>query len=376
MRLFRVILFTAISSLQLFQHCAGQLNTKESEAIEKFTSLLTTDLQKDNLHGGISLLLLKNGEPVFQKTMGYKRASEDIATDSATIYCAGSVTKTFTATLLLQSVEEGKVKLDDPVEKYVPEIKLLKEYNSAKLITLRQLASHTAGLPREPGLRSSFSGPVEEWQNKLLASLAQTTVEKAPGKGYVYSNLGYALLGLALERATGTPYIQLIQQKILQPLRMDNSFFSVPDIKKNNLADGTLNPEEFKMENAPARPTLQNVGHTGWGYGIPNGGLYTTPADLATFFNALLLQKKLINEASLKEMKTVQPSAQKYGLGLMISGDDFNEVGHSGAVPGYVSIFRTDLKSGYAIVVMRNYKNGKTNIDHESWKLLSKLAKE
>ena len=338
--------------------------------------MLTHDMQHDNMHGCISVLILKNDRLIFEKAMGYKHAAEDIAADSATIYCIASITKTFTATLLLQLVEQGKIKLDDPVENYIPEIKSLVGYTANTVITFRQLASHTAGLAREPDYRNGMSGPVEQWENKLLACIPHTSIENPPGKVYQYSNIGFALLGLALERVAHIPYIQLIQQKILTPLKMDESFFSVPESKQGDLADGLLNMDNIKMEKIPTTPTLKNIGHDGWGYSVPCGGLYATSRDLAKFITGLTGQQSLLNAASLKEMQTIQPVAEKYGLGLMIYNKEPNAIGHSGSTYGYGSDFRVDQKSGYTVIVMRNYKTGKTNLEYESWKLLSKLAKQ
>lgn len=373
MRRFRLILSVIIVCVNT---CIAQLNSDKSELIEKFTTMLSRDLQRDNKHGCLSVLVMKNDHIIFQKAIGYKRASEDAMADSATIYCIGSITKTFTATLLLQLVEQGKIKLDNPVETYIPEIKSLKGYTASQAITFRHLASHISGLAREGGFGGGRSGPVEEWENKLIASIPQTGIENPPGKKFQYSNFGYALLGLAIERAAGIPFMELVRQNILNPLKMDNSFFSVPEGKLGNLADGILNSDEFKVEKMPKAPTLQNIGYTGPGYGVPSGGLNTTIGDLSKFINALRFQKTLMTEISFKEMQTVQPGADKYGLGLMIYDGEASSIGHSGATPGYVTNFRVDQKSGYTVIVMRNYKGGKTNLEYESWKLLSNLSKD
>ena len=120
---------------------------------------------------------------------------KDINADTGTIYRIGSITKTFIAAILMQLIEEGKVKLDDPVEKYMPEIKTLKGYSDKTIITLRQLASHTSGLEREPDMPGANRGPVDQWESKLLSCIPHTSFNSIPGIRFQYSNIGYALLG-------------------------------------------------------------------------------------------------------------------------------------------------------------------------------------
>lgn len=104
----------------------------------------------------------------------------------------------------MQLVEEGKVRLDDLAETYVPEVRLLPRYNKQMRFTLQQLASHTAGLDREPrGVPDVNIGPVDKWEEKVLALIPHASFHSSPGEQYSYSNVGFALLGLALERAGG-----------------------------------------------------------------------------------------------------------------------------------------------------------------------------
>ena len=239
------IVFMFICALIVpYQNCSGQGSSRDSIVIAEFANRLSGDIKKDDVHGSISAAIIKNGKVIWAAAFGYTSRNKDIPADTNTIYRIGSITKTFTAVILMQLVEERKVKLDDPVEKYLPEIKSLKGYSDKTIITLRQLASHTSGLEREPDMPGASLGPVDQWESKLLSCIPYTSFNTSPGTSFHYSNIGYALLGLALERASGVPYIQMVQQRIFIPLQMDNTFFSVPENKMAELAEGFISFKE------------------------------------------------------------------------------------------------------------------------------------
>lgn len=241
------VAFALISALITpFQNCAGQVSSGDSIVIAEFGNRLIGDIKKDDVHGSISAAIIKNGKVVWAAAFGYTSRNKDVPADTNTIYRIGSITKTFTAVIFMQLVEERKVKLDDPVEKYLPEIKSLKGYSDKTIITLRQLASHTSGLEREPDMPGASLGPVDQWETKLLSCIPYTSFNTSPGTSFHYSNVGYALLGLALERASGVPYIQMVQQRIFIPLHMDNTFFLCPKIRWPTLHRVSLAPRRIQ----------------------------------------------------------------------------------------------------------------------------------
>lgn len=359
-----------------YQYCSGQESSSDSSVITAFGNRLSGDTRKDDVHGSISAAIIKNGKVIWARAFGYKSRDKDIAADTSTIYRIGSITKTFTAALLMQLVEERKVQLDDPVEKYVPEIKFLKGYSDKTIITLRQLASHTSGLRREPGMPGATLGPVDQWESKLLSCIPYTSFKSSPGTDYQYSNIGYALLGLTLERASGIPYIQLVQQRIFTPLHMDNTFFSIPENKKAELADGIANFNENKLDKINKSPSLKGVlDSTFGGYTVPCGGIYSTSVDLAKFVIALMGMTSLLDPESLREMQVSVPG-RNYGLGLMLGRyKKLDFIGHGGTVPGYSTQFSIEKHNVYAVVLLRNYNRGKTNLILDPRKLMSKLSK-
>ena len=220
-------------------------------------------------------------------------------------------------------------------------------------------------------------GPVDQWESKLLSCIPYTSFNSSPGTSYHYSNIGFALLGLTLERASGIPYMQMVQQKIFIPLHMDNTFFSIPENRMAELAEGIVNMNEDLRYQINQIPSLKGVlDSTVSGYTIPCGGIYSTAPDLAKFVMVLMGKTTLLDSESLREMQVVQPGGRYYGLGLILGGYrtlDFR--GHGGLVPGFSAQFSIENNNIYAAVLLRNYNNGKTNLVVGSRKLLYELSK-
>lgn len=354
-----------------FQPAHGQLTPKESRITKDLTQWMNADLKTDNLHGSVSVAIVRKGRVIWANAFGYSSPDQDTPADTGTIYRLCSITKTFTATILMQLVQEGKVGLDDPAEKYIPELKGLQGYSGQTRFTLRQLASHTSGLVREPALEGASRGPVDQWENKVLASIPATSFSGLPGYQFEYSNIGFALLGLALERATGVPFIQLVQDRIFTPLHMDNTFFAVPPDKRSRLAQGIDNNRPGEIN---TRRPLAEV--EGMGYRVPNGGIWSTPSDLARFLIALTQTDMLLQPGSLRQMLSVPAGGRNYGLGIMIlQGRQWpmNLIGHNGSDPGYTSQYAIDPHTGDMIILMRNYNVGATRLDNIAGLVLQKL---
>jgi CubicO group peptidase (beta-lactamase class C family) len=348
--------------------CVAQLSTKESAVITRFSNQLKTDLAKDNLHGSISAAIVKNNKVIWSGAFGYAKRRKNILANTGSIYRIGSITKTFTATLMMLLVEDGKLKLDDRVENYLPEIKKLQGYDAYHKMTFRQLASHTSGLNREPAMKDFDVGPLAQWEAKLLSCIPHTSFNSKPGQQILYSNIGYALLGLAISRAAGVPYMQLVQQRILAPLHMKDTFFALRPDKMGRLAEGMAN-------NGANVNTAQPLAELkGRGYKVPNGGIYTTPRDLAKFVMSLMGYQSLLTAKNRAQMQVVPSGGNNYGFGLVIfNKPPLHIIGHAGAVPGYTAQFAVNMDSKYSVILMRNYNDGSTDVTKVAYDLLREL---
>ena len=235
--------------------------------------------------GGMAVALNLDGRTLlFNYGLADVARKTPITSDS--LFNLASLGKAFTATLLAQAVKQGEVSLDDPVAKYVTE---LREGGDIRNVTLGQLASHTSGLERsphqsEPWHRGPYTLPdFIRYLNAWKADEAHT-----PGKQDIYSNSGFVLLALALQRRFDTPYPQLVQARLLAPLDMTSTVLPLP---RGN-ARGQLAPELRRRAvqgyNADAKP----VGEPGNQQGPFNwpgtGQMYSSPRDMSRFLTANL----------------------------------------------------------------------------------------
>jgi CubicO group peptidase (beta-lactamase class C family) len=342
--------------------------------IDEFEDQLRKDLRYDNINGSISAAIVERDKIIWARALGSVHPGSDQPADSQTIYRAGSITKSLTAFLMMQLVQDGVIDLEQSVESCLPEIRGIEGYSGSTDFTFRQLASHTAGLVREPKLEKADAGPIEEWDSKVLQSIPHTSFEFQPGERFGYSNIGYGILGVALSRAANTPFIELVEERILKPLQMENSFFIVPEHKLENLAQGIgggpFGDEELNLEGPAAE-------HRGRGYKVPNGGLYSTPTDLGKFLVALIGYTTLVENQYIELMYTKQtpePAYHSYGLGMELYQDPAIAIaGHAGSVWGYTSYFGFEKACQYGVVFMRNYNWGTTSWDFSPKILLRKF---
>lgn len=180
-------------------------------------------IQKSNTVG-LSIGILKDGR---MKTYGYGETSKGSGElpDANTIFEIGSITKTFTATILAHYINEGKISLTDPIIKYLPDS--LSANSELHKITILNLSNHTSGLPTIPGNFANKMNPANPYihydERLLFAGLRTCKLTTAPGTEYAYSNLATGLLGVILERISGKTYEQLVKQLISVPLHMNNT---------------------------------------------------------------------------------------------------------------------------------------------------------
>lgn len=321
--------------------------------------------------GSITAGVIVGGELALSESFGCADCENNIAATPDNIYRIGSISKTMTSTVLALLVEDGTVSLDDPVSKYVPEFaELIDPQGYMSDITLRHLANHTSGLAREPGLEGAASGPIGLWKEKILSSIPTTAIRTKPGTNYSYSNIGYGILGLAMERATGVPFMELLNSKLFEPLEMTTSTFILSATQLEDMTKGyqqIRDSEEFDA----AGPASD---HDGRGYKVPNGGVYTTLSDLSKYLNALSGQSDVysneVNSLIYSYPQGVPTSADNelnvYGLGINIDLSENGVIlnaGHGGSVAGYTAWMRFDLNTGHGIILLRSYNKRGGNLD-------------
>jgi len=347
--------------------------------IEAADSLLSAEFAKDSI-GSITVGVIAGSQLVWTRSVGFADMKARRLANRNTVYRIGSITKPFTAVMLMQLVAAGKIQLSDPVERYLPEVKQIASKPAGTApFTFLQLATMTAGLAREPEEVGPFwTGPVSDWEKKLFAALPHTRYLSSPGTEYSYSNIGYATLGAALARVAGKPYVEWQRSHLLKPLGMERTRFELDPTIEADLAVGY----EVRGDGQLDDHTAAQEARDGRGYKVPNGAIFTTVDDLARFVALELgrgpdgvVPRSMLDEAFGGLVATGRTLGSGYGLGFMaMSRDGYSYVGHGGSVAGYRAAMYFDRPRRLGVVVFRNVGGGKADADRLAVDILSALV--
>ena len=296
---------------------AGSAQTLDKAKLDRFFDRLA---EKNQAMG--SLTVAKNGKVLYTRAIGYSQinGSERKPATTATRYRVGSITKTFTAAMILQFVEEGKLKLSDTLDKFFPQIP-----NAGK-ITIAHLLAHRSGIHNftsDPNFRSwSLSARTKD---ETLAFIAKGTPDFEPGEKRSYSNAGYVLLGYVVEKLDGKPYRDALKKRITGKLGMKDTYA------------GTGKTDVSKKESFSYSYAGDWKQHEEMDLSVPGGAgaIVSTPSDLVKFIQALF-DGKLISQENVNQMKSGQPGI--YGMGMSeqkLGGKTI--YGNSGGTDGFSS---------------------------------------
>ncbi len=308
------ILFAGLLTLALFT--AAHAQTFDKAKLEQFFDRLA---EKNKAMG--SLVVARDGKVLYTRAIGYSQINptEKKPVSAATRYRVGSVTKMFTAALVLQLVEEGKLKLTDTLDKFFPQIP------NARKITITHVLAHRSGIHDvfdDPNLRPAKTTP--KTPSELLAIIAKGTPDFEPDTKYSYSNSGFALLGMIVEKLTGKSYQEVLKKRITSKIGLKDTYV------------GTGNIDASKNESFSYRYVRdweqQPETHSSILFG--SGAIVSTPNDLIKFIQALF-DGKIVSKESLALMKTIRDG---YGLGMetfTYNGKTF--YGHTGGIDNFGS---------------------------------------
>lgn len=332
-----IIMFT-INSPIIF---TAQDNNNEVD-FNKIDKYIKSEMEKLNIPG-CSVGIVNKDEVVFLKSYGKADNNERII-DENTPFILGSVSKTFTAMAIMQLVEEGKIELNSPVQKYIPWF-TLSDSELSKKITIRQLLNHTSGLPREAPVELRLSKDdltIEEFVRKQN----NTEIINPVGLKFQYSNLGYIILGQVIQSVTGISYEEYIEQNIFEPLEMEHSFTSLSKAKENGLTRGY---QPFFGYMFPTNPPYNQ-------YDIPKGVLISSSKDMSNFLIALMnngeyKDKSILSSKSILAMKQRSNVAKNYGFGLMIYK---GEILHGGDTQNFNSNMKIFGQGEWGLVILIN----------------------
>lgn len=296
---------------------------------------------------GLSIAVVRNGEILLTKGYGLANVELNVPVTPETIFQSGSVGKQFTATLVMMLVEEGKLALDDPIGKYIPDAPAIWQG-----ITLRHLLTHTSGLSNDIYTRINMRQDYTE--DELVKEIAATPLDFQPGEKWNYSNPGYVMLGIIIRKATGTFYGDLLREKIFTPLGMTTArIISEEDIVPNRADGYRLVDGEWKNQ-AWVSPKLNTTA---------DGALYLTALDMAKWA-AGLDAGKLLSRASFDQMWTPVKlgggKVEQYGFGWGFADIRGHRViEHGGAWQGFSTHISRFVDDKLTVVVLTNLVGAK-----------------
>ena len=316
----------------------------EPQLIEAAKARIEDLVKQDRFSGAV--LVTKNGKPILSGAYGMADREKKIPNSLDTKFRIGSMNKMFTATSVLQLVQAGKIKLSDPFGKYVTDYP---NKDVSSKVSIEQLLTHTGGT-------GDIFGPQFDQHRKDLRTLQDYVnlygtrgLEFTPGSRWAYSNYGFLLLGVVVERVSGKSYYDYVSEKVFAPAGM------------------TSTASLSETESVPGR----SVGYTAMGgsglhpntdtlpyRGTSAGGGYSTVEDLQHFASALLNHKLLSAEYTerLTTGKVETPSGGKYAFGFFDEGGDsgVRHFGHGGGAPGMNGELQIYPQGGYVITVLSN----------------------
>jgi CubicO group peptidase (beta-lactamase class C family) len=312
----------------------------------KLDSLFNILAEKNKAMG--SLTIMKNGTVLYTRAIGYSSISDDekIPSTDITKYRIGSITKMFTATMIFQMIDEGRIKLNTTLNTFFPGLP------NAKKITIGNLLNHRSGLhniTEHPDYVTWMTQP--KTQAEMLAIISNDTVDFQPNEKTYYSNTNYIVLGYIIEKISNKPYSAELKKRITSKIGLSNTYFGSKTNVKNN--ESYSYNYKYKWEQQPETDLSVPGGA---------GGIVSTPADLTKFIEALF-SLKLVSQNSLAQMKIITDGE---GMGMeAMPFDSRKGFGFEGTIDGFVSNLAYFQEDSMAVAYCTN---GRIYPWYEIWK--------
>lgn len=323
--------------LFLFASLFVSLTVSSQTVSQKLAELMDAYNRFGPFNGNV--LIARHDSILFQKSYGFSNIAGTSILDADAQFQIGSVTKQFTATVILQLQEEKKLSVRDKLSKYFPEIKW------ADSVSIENLLRHTSGIYSYTNSREFMEKEVEKphSQAEMIALFSNKSLEFTPGTDWRYSNSGYQLLGYIIEKVSGKPYEWNVRNRIFKPLGMNQSGFDFVHLSDAHKATGYFTLNGTSSVKAPVVDST--VAYSA-------GAIYSSTGDLYKWSQAVSAGK-LLKPASWKQAFT--PGLRRYGYGWNI--DSLHQpmlINHGGGIHGFNSILFTVPANKTCIVLLSN----------------------
>ncbi len=345
MQAFKVLILTCLILKLTLPVFAMNQAILDTEAVDDYIEM---EMQISRIPG-LSLGIIKNGEIVYLQ--GYGTAGGNLQVSTSTPFVIGSLSKSLTAVITMQLVEEGKLELDESVQSYLPWFNMQGEYDPAD-ITIRHLLNQTSGIPNTANLVALSGDSLENLKNEIKA-LSSISLANRPGDQYIYSNVNYDILALIIKQVTENGYREYLRNNLFQPLEMHNSFLS-------------------KAEGEAAG---MSAGHTKW-FGIPlasdfhyldnslaSGFIISSAEDMSRYLlihinNGSANSHQVLTKKSIAKIQSpgnIADGVSPYAMGLVARDKNGSKVLlHDGAMQGFNSAMAFSPEDQWGVIILTN----------------------
>ncbi|RPI71150.1 MAG: class A beta-lactamase-related serine hydrolase, partial [Ignavibacteriales bacterium] len=322
---------------------ASTHHTYSQDKSEKINDLLNKYYEYGLFSG--TALVAEDGEIIFSKGYGFANIEWEVPNTPDTKFRIGSISKQFTAVIIMQLVEKGKVKLDGKITDYLPEYRK----DTGDRVTIHHLLTHTSGIPSYTSIPHVWPDSLRNHYEKeyFIKHFHSEDLEFEPGSKYNYNNTGYYLLAAIAEEVTGKDFGKLLKERIFDPAGLENTGSEDDENMVKRKASGYLKfGNTFVNDLYMYMPNTMGAGH-----------IYSTVEDLLKW-DQILFTDKILSEKSKEKMFT--PFLSNYGYGWGISWlklsdtDSIKSIAHSGGINGFNTNFARFVNKKQTVILFNN----------------------
>ena len=351
-KLFLIFIINLLFCIATFAQAENSVKTT------KQINTYLTELEKVGFSG--TVLVEINGSKVISKGYGFSNKAKLIENEPTTVFSIGSLTKQFTATAILKLEMQGKLSTDDKITKFFDDVPTDKSN-----ITIHDLLRHQSGLQSVVGRDYDKISTVE-----FLDTVMKSKLRFEVGKKYSYSNIGYSLLGMIIEKVSGKTYEIYLYENLWKPAQMEMTGYSRPAFDKNKIAIGY-----YKDDKEWGKPTDKEWEKTApYWHLLGNGGILSTTEDMYNWHKALMGKQVLSKEAKKKlyhpliRKEENYNSIYAYGWDVSQTNRKTNRVWHNGTNNIFYADFMRYIDEGVTLIMLSN-KSHQTNFDQLNFEL-------